>query len=97
MNSEIEFWKNFHRHSGKEAISFLERTDAFRKKDRFVIFNRVCESLTKRKLGQKWLSLYEMAQSVQLESGDREKLKGPDFGKALKNKRIAEINRKNDL
>ena len=97
VNNEIEFWKNFHRHSAKEVVNFLERTDAFRKKDRFIKFNRVCESLTKRKLGQKWLSLYEMAQSVQLKSGDREKLKGPDFGKALKNKRIAEINRKNDL
>ena len=48
-------WALVNELDAKQIISLLQQTDAFRKRDRFNYFNRICSNLTKRNdLSKKW-------------------------------------------
>ena len=97
VNSEKESWMNLENASAADIINFLNRVDAFRKRDRFEKFNAVCSVLTDKNFESLWTRLYLEARETSLKIFETKGMDGPELGAKLKAKRIAQVKNRNGL
>lgn len=81
-------WARLKSLTAEAIVDLLYASDAFRKRERFIEFDRVCSEITGRSL--RWPLMLKQAERVSAASIDRE-LSGPELGKAIRAQRVKAV------